>query len=149
MADIVPPEKRSAMMAAVRGKDTKPELILRRMLHRAGFRYRLHRRDLPGAPDVVFPGRRLVIFVHGCFWHGHAGCRYATVPKTRREFWVAKVEANRARDARVEDALRRQGWRVLVIWECETRKLDELGERLVSLLQSQLPAAPSLGQRGS
>ncbi len=152
MADIVPPEKRSAMMSAVRGKDTKPELVVRRMLHHEGFRYRLHRRDLPGAPDLVFPKRRVAMFVHGCFWHGHEACRYATVPKTRRDFWVAKVEANQARDARAEEALRKNGWRVVVVWECETRRPDELRHRLVAQLlrrnpKYNLPVSGSLGQR--
>ena len=141
-------------MAAVRRKDTKPELIVRRMLYREGFRYRLHRKGLPGSPDLVFPKQRVAIFVHGCFWHGHPGCRYATVPKTRREFWLAKVEANRARDARAEEALRKQGWTVFVIWECETRKPDELRQRLFARLPSinpkfDLPISGPIGQRGS
>jgi DNA mismatch endonuclease, patch repair protein len=134
MADIVTPEKRSAMMAAVRGKNTKPELIVRQLVHRAGYRFRLHRRDLPGAPDLVLPSRRVAIFVHGCFWHGHSGCRYATVPKTRREFWLAKVKANRLRDARAKRALQKSDWRVIVIWECETRHSERLQKVLLPRL---------------
>lgn len=152
MVDIVSPEKRSAMMAAVRTKNTRPELIVRRILHREGLRYRLHRSDLPGAPDLVFPKRRTVIFVHGCFWHGHDGCRYATVPKTRREFWIAKIDANRARDARAVEALRKDGWNVIVVWECETRRPDELRQGLLARLRqsrarSELPVSDWLMQR--
>ena len=95
-------------------------MIVRRALHALGFRFRLHRRDLPGSPDIVLPRHRSVIFVHGCFWHRHAGCRRTTMPKTRAAFWQAKFDANQARDAQVEDALRRAGWWVHVIWECET-----------------------------
>ncbi len=113
------PEARRRIMRAVRGKDTKPELALRSMLHRAGYRFRLHRRDLPGTPDLAFPGRMRAIEVRGCFWHAHEGCPRARVPATRREYWVPKLEANRARDARNAKALRRLGWRLLVVWECE------------------------------
>jgi DNA mismatch endonuclease (patch repair protein) len=98
MADVFSPEKRSAVMASIRSKDTGPQLLVRRLLHGMGYRFRLHRRDLPGTPDLVLPGRRKAIFVHGCFWHGHEGCRLATSPATRREFWEAKISANRRRD---------------------------------------------------
>ena len=134
LADIVSREKRSAMMAAVRGKDTKPELVVRRLVHRAGYRFRLHRKNLPGAPDLVLPSRRIAIFVHGCFWHGHLGCRYATVPKTRRAFWVGKIKANRLRDARAKRALQKSDWRVIVIWECDTRNAERLREVLLPYL---------------
>jgi DNA mismatch endonuclease (patch repair protein) len=118
-------------MAAIRGKHTKPELIVRRGLHRRGLRFRLHRSDLPGRPDLVFPSRRVVVFVHGCFWHAHEGCRYYQLPATHRERWRVKLEENRARDQRHETALRVMGWRVIVVWECELRtgaatRLDEL-----------------------
>ena len=105
------------MMAGIRGKDTRPEMILRRGLHARGFRFRLHDRRLPGSPDLVFPGRRAVIFVHGCFWHGHA-CPLFRLPATRQAFWRAKIEGNVARDATAEAALRADGWRVLTVWEC-------------------------------
>lgn len=118
--------QRSAIMRAVKGKDTKPEMAVRRALHSLGFRFRLQRRDLPGCPDIVLPGRRLAIFVHGCFWHRHADCRKTTTPKTRIDFWTAKFEANAARDKRVERELVAAGWKVLVVWECQTKKPEDL-----------------------
>lgn len=113
------------MMAGIRGKDTRPEMILRRGLHARGFRYRLHDRRLPGSPDLVFPGRRAVIFIHGCFWHGH-GCHLFRLPATRREFWEAKIEGNRARDEAAGAALLAAGWRVLTIWECALKGRERL-----------------------
>lgn len=110
-------------MARVRSTDTKPEIIIRKGLHAAGFRFRLHARSLPGRPDLVMRKHRCVIFIHGCFWHGHEGCPYFRLPKTRPEFWSAKIGANQARDRRVVDALTKEGWRVLVIWECATRSI--------------------------
>lgn len=125
-------------MARVKGKDTKPELRVRRLLHALGYRFRLHRRDLPGTPDLVFPGRRAVIFVHGCFWHRHPdpGCWRARLPKSRPEFWIPKLEANAARDAVNLAALAALGWRVLTIWECETtpRGAQELAARARAFL---------------
>ena len=117
MPDIVSFATRSRMMAAIRGKNTKPELIVRSALHRRGFRYRLHSRDLPGRPDVVLPKWNAVIFVHGCFWHGH-DCHLYRLPATRTEFWQAKITRNRAVDARAIKALRKEGWRVALVWEC-------------------------------
>ncbi len=113
------------MMAGIRGKDTKPEMILRRGLHARGFRYRLHDKRLPGAPDLVFPARNAVIFVNGCFWHGHE-CHLFRLPSTRQEFWREKIERNRARDAAAEAALLADGWRVLTIWECALKGRDKL-----------------------
>lgn len=113
------------MMAGIRGKDTRPEMTLRRGLHARGFRFRLHDRRLPGAPDLVFPGRRAVIFVHGCFWHGH-DCHLFRLPATRQEFWRAKIEGNAVRDAATEDALVGAGWRVLTIWECALKGRERL-----------------------
>jgi DNA mismatch endonuclease (patch repair protein) len=121
MVDIVSPSNRSRMMAGIQAKNTKPELIVRRMLFAAGYRYRLHRRDLPGAPDIVISRRNVVVFVHGCFWHLHQGCRFAKMPATRPEFWKAKLEANAARDIRAAGELQALGWRVLWVWECATR----------------------------
>lgn len=121
MADVVSRAVRSRMMAGIRGTDTRAERTVRRLLFASGFRFRLHRRDLPGTPDVVLPGRRVAVFVHGCFWHAHAGCRYAKLPATRPEFWEEKLRANVLRDRDAEAALRQQGWRVLCVWECATR----------------------------
>lgn len=124
-------------MASIRGKDTKPEMVVRRLLYEMGYRFRLHRRDLPGTPDIVFTGRRAVIFVHGCFWHHHEGCRLAAVPATRRDFWEAKITANKARDRRAVAQLRRDGWRVAVVWECQTREVGGLGYRLKRFLDTE------------
>jgi len=135
MADVLTPEQRRRCMAAIRGKDTKPEKIVRSLAHRMGYRFRLHRKDLPGRPDLVFPCRRKVIFVHGCFWHQHPGCRFASRPATRPEFWAKKLSGNRARDRRVQAELRRQGWKVLVVWECQTRNLLNLESRLRRFLE--------------
>lgn len=126
--------KVSSRMAAVRGKDTKPELIVRRLAHMAGYRYRLHCRDLPGRPDIVFPSRRRVIFVHGCFWHHHTGCRRATIPQTRADYWLAKFRRNRERDRIVESRLGELGWEVLVIWECEVGNVSAVRQRLDAFL---------------
>jgi len=119
MTDVFTAEKRSAIMQAVRSKNTGPEQALRRALHKLGFRYRLHVRNLPGSPDLVFPGRRKVIFVHGCFWHRH-GCRKGrSMPATRKAFWEAKFKSNRTRDRRHRERLRRDGWALLTVWECQ------------------------------
>jgi DNA mismatch endonuclease (patch repair protein) len=117
--DIVTPETRSRMMSGIRGRDTKPELAVRRYLHAQGFRYRLHQRDLPGRPDIVLPHHRTIVFVHGCFWHRHEGCRFAYRPKSRQDFWEPKLDGNAARDTRDQQRLRDLGWRVEVVWECE------------------------------
>lgn len=123
MADTFSKSERSRIMAAVKSRDTTPEIFVRRLVHRMGFRYRLHVRALPGVPDLVFPRLRKVINVHGCFWHLH-GCARCRVPSSRRSYWVAKLERNAARDKKVRRALRRAGWRVLVVWECQTRPSD-------------------------
>jgi DNA mismatch endonuclease (patch repair protein) len=127
--DVYGPEKRSAVMRRVRGKDTSPERIVRRLIWRLGGRYRLNRADLPGKPDIVLPARRLAVFVHGCFWHGHDCARGARVPKANRDYWVAKVARNRARDATARAALERAGWRVEVVWECELKDRAALEAR--------------------
>lgn len=118
-------------MAAIRGKDTKPEMLVRSWLHRNGFRFRLHRKDLPGKPDIVLAKYRTVIFVHGCFWHRH-GCSNSSMPSARREFWEAKLTANTLRDIRSQRLLRREGWRVIVVWECELRKRFDASVRRVA-----------------
>ena len=122
MADVVDPATRSRMMSGIRAKDTKPEMLVRRALHKAGFRYRLHDKKLPGKPDIVLPKYRTVVFVHGCFWHGHC-CKHFKWPKTRVEYWRTKIEGNVARDAKAVSSLQEQGWRVLTVWECEIRSL--------------------------
>ncbi|HIB8626381.1 very short patch repair endonuclease [Pseudomonas aeruginosa] len=121
---------RSDIMRAVKRAHTAPEITVRQMLHALGLRFRLQRRDLPGSPDIVMPRFHTAIFVHGCFWHRHPGCRYATTPKIRQEYWVPKFMANVERDARKESQLRELGWKVLIIWECETRDRGELMTRL-------------------
>ena len=132
MTDIVDTERRSELMAGIRGRDTAPELAVRRIAHRMGFRFRVHRKDLPGRPDLVFPKHRLAVFVHGCFWHRHEGCRFASNPKSRVAFWKEKFAANVDRDARQEAALKELGWSVLVIWECETRNKAAVERRLAA-----------------
>jgi DNA mismatch endonuclease (patch repair protein) len=111
---------RSQMMAAVRSKNTKPELLVRRLAHAMGYRFRLHRNDLPGTPDIVFPGKRKVIFVHGCFWHSHEGCKRAARPASNIEFWDRKLNGNVRRDQRDYRKLKQQGWKILTIWQCQT-----------------------------
>ena len=136
LADIVDNQRRSELMAGIRGSDTAPELAVRRIAHRLGLRFRLHRKDLPGRPDLVFPKHRLVVFVHGCFWHQHSECRYSHIPKSRIEYWTEKFARNIARDRQNEDALRFSGWRVLTIWECEVKDEKAVEQRLISEVQS-------------
>lgn len=124
--DIVTTKQRSAMMSKIRGRDTRPELQMRKIAHRLGLRFRLHRRDLPGTPDLVFPARRKAVFVHGCFWHSHAGCKYAYRPKSNIAFWENKLQKNLERDIRAAQELKALGWDVIVIWECETKDNDQL-----------------------
>lgn len=130
MTDVFSPAQRSQIMSRIRGKDTKPEILVRKVIHSQGFRYGLHRQDLPGTPDIVLTRQRKIIFVHGCFWHGHSGCSRAALPKSKRGFWKQKIEANQARDQKARRALRRLGWSVLVIWQCETNKADQLARKL-------------------
>ena len=135
------PEHRSWTMAQVKSKDTSPEMIVRRLLHSMGYRYRLHSKTLPGKPDLVFSGRRKVVFVHGCFWHGHDCKRGARIPATRREYWTAKVGRNRERDARNVTSLEQAGWNVMTVWECELKDRVALADRLHQFLGGQ----PSFG----
>ena len=134
MVDKLSPAARSALMGRIRRSDTKPEWIVRRLLHRLGYRFRLQWKAAPGRPDVAFPGRRRIIFVHGCFWHQHEGCRHATMPRTRTDFWREKFARNRARDARDLERAAAEGWDALVIWECETADAEALRERLEAFL---------------
>lgn len=141
MADIVNRATRSRIMAAIRGKDTKPELALRKALHARGHRYRLYGKGLPGKPDLVFPKYHAVCFVHGCFWHRHPGCKYATMPKTRAAFWASKFTATVARDQRNHTRLLEAGWRIAVVWECSLRGngLAETVSQVTDWLTSDCP----------
>jgi DNA mismatch endonuclease (patch repair protein) len=130
MTDKISKERRSANMRAVRNQDTGPEMRVRQVSHGLGYRFRLHRRDLPGKPDLAFPGRRKVIFVHGCFWHQHKGCRRASMPQSNVGFWRHKLERNAARDADHLTTLKAHGWKSLVIWECETKDNRWLAMRI-------------------
>jgi DNA mismatch endonuclease (patch repair protein) len=132
--DTVDAAKRSEIMRRVRGRDTGPEMIVRRLTHSLGFRYRLHDRELPGCPDLVFRSRKKVIFVHGCFWHQHKGCRRAQLPTSRADYWAAKLRANKKRDARNCKELSQAGWKVLTLWECHLGDLDRLARSINSFL---------------
>jgi DNA mismatch endonuclease (patch repair protein) len=134
--DTVSRERRSEIMARVRGKDTRPELLVRRLIFAMGYRYRLHAKELPGRPDIVFRKRGKAILVHGCFWHRHARCALARLPKSRAEFWLPKLEGNRERDARNKRALARMGWKVMTIWECEIKGTKVLRERIRRFLDA-------------
>lgn len=125
MTDRLAPDRRRYLMQQVRSKDTKPERTVRSLLHSLSYRFRLHRKDLPSTPDIVFPSRRVALFVHGCFWHGH-GCRIGQLPKSRLDYWRPKIETNRARDYRKETSLAENGWRVVVVWQCELRDIEAL-----------------------
>jgi DNA mismatch endonuclease, patch repair protein len=134
VVDTLTPERRSGNMRQIRSKNTAPEVLLRRMLHREGYRFRLHRPDLPGKPDLVFPARRKVIFVHGCFWHQHPGCREGRVPGSRRDYWEPKLARNQQRDMATQAALKEQGWQYLIVWECEVKNSNKVLEALLSFL---------------
>lgn len=130
MVDILSPEKRSWNMSRIKSGNTKPEVLVRSLLHRMGYRFRLHRKDLPGKPDIVLPKYKIVIFVHGCFWHRHQGCKYAYNPKSRVEFWQKKFKENMERDKKNQKELGDSGWNIMLIWECETKDIEMLVERL-------------------
>ena len=135
MVDHVTPERRSFIMSSVQSKNTKPEMLVRRALHKMGYRYRIHRRDLPGSPDLVFPGRKKAIFVHGCFWHGH-GCKWGRLPKSKLDYWQPKIKANRKRDRRDLKALRDDGWCVKVVWACELREPEATLGKIAIFLEA-------------
>jgi len=135
MPDRLSPEERSAHMRRIRKVDTKPELVVRRTAHRLGYRFRLHRRELPGTPDLVFPRLRKVVLVHGCFWHQHPGCRLARLPKSRLDYWLPKLRRNQERDAQAIKSLRRLGWRVLVLWECQAAREEAVAGRIAAFLR--------------
>jgi DNA mismatch endonuclease (patch repair protein) len=133
MADVHSKEVRSYNMSRIKGKDTKPEMLVRKFLFSKGFRYRIHVKDLPGKPDIVLPKYKTVIFIHGCFWHGHEGCKYFVMPKTRTEWWAEKINKNISNDKKHYQLLTEQGWKILNVWECELKK-NKLEEALSSLL---------------
>ena len=137
MSDTVDPQRRSKIMSHIRAKGMKPEMRVRHLAHSIGYRYRLHRKDLPGKPDLVFPGRRKVIFVHGCFWHQHAapGCKITRLPQSNRDYWLPKLEHNVARDAEHAAKLNELGWEVLILWECEVEEYTGLRERIRKFLE--------------
>lgn len=140
MTDFLTPEKRSELMRKVKTQDTAPEMAVRKILYSLGYRYRLHDTRLPGKPDIVFKKWRKIIFVHGCFWHGHNGCKKSTLPKTARIFWKTKIQNNKKRDLRDITLLRQLGWDIFVVWECETRDLSTLTKRLVVFMKDQFEA---------
>jgi len=152
--DIVSPQKRSEMMSGIRGKNTKPEMLIRSILFKAGYRFRLHRKDLPGTPDIVMPGRRVAIFIHGCFWHRHHDCSLARLPKSNAEFWKAKLSENGRRDRTQYRELAKLGWRVLVIWECAIRREHDIARLAASIARwidsggsfSEIPPGESSGR---
>jgi len=149
MTDVFDAEKRSAVMRRVKGRDTGPERLVRKALTGLGARYRLHRKDLPGSPDIVMAGRRLALFVHGCFWHGHDCARGARVPKANRDYWTAKVARNRVRDEAARAALEAAGWRVETLWECELKDEAALVVRLEALLAGQAAARAAASARAA
>ena len=130
MSDILSKSERSQRMSLIRSRNTKPEMFIRKTVYSLGYRYRLHNNKLPGRPDLTFAGMSSVIFVHGCFWHQHEGCKYGRMPKSHREYWVPKLNGNKLRDKSNIGKLERRGWRVMVIWECETKNLDEIRIRI-------------------
>lgn len=135
--DFLTPEQRSERMRRIKGKDTAPERVLRKLIFALGYRYRLHRRDLPGSPDLVFPGMQKAIFVHGCFWHFHKKCGKNVVPSTRQEYWLPKLEANRARDKRKSAQLRKMGWRTLTVWECQLKNKSATTKTVLKFLENE------------
>jgi DNA mismatch endonuclease, patch repair protein len=139
MVDTLTPAERSARMRLIRSRNTSPEMRVRRAVHRMGFRYRLHVKNLPGKPDIVFPRHKVVLFVHGCFWHRHRDpdCKLARMPKSRVQFWLMKLEGNQSRDRTKEQLLRDLGWRVVVIWECDTKKPETLNAAIREALETQ------------
>lgn len=143
--DPKPDAARSALMSRIGPRDTAPERVVRKLLSQLGFRYRLHNRKLPGTPDICLHGKRKIIFVHGCFWHRHKRCRRATTPKTRRAFWADKFEANVRRDRRNVRALKKIGWDVLIVWECQSRSPEALRKRLLSFVERSAPTRPGKG----
>lgn len=142
MTDVFSKSKRSEVMSRIKGQNTKPELVVRSLLHRMGYRFRLHKADLPGKPDIVLSRYKAVIFVHGCFWHRHKDCKFAYTPKTRTDFWLKKLEANVIRDQQVKADLEQLGWRVITVWECELRTSEHLSVRLTAGINGNKQGLP-------
>ncbi len=136
MADVHTKAQRSYNMSRIKGKDTKPEMLVRKHLHAQGFRYKLHDKTLPGKPDLVLPKYKTVIFIHGCFWHGHAKCKYFTIPKTRTEWWTEKIAKNKANDEKAVKLLRKEGWKIITVWECKL-KPAQLNTTLTNLVKKR------------
>ncbi|QDF95364.1 very short patch repair endonuclease [Azoarcus sp. DD4] len=137
MIDTRTKEERSEIMSMVHSKDTKPELLIRRLIYGMGFRYRLHCKELPGKPDIVMIGRKKIIDVRGCFWHGHEGCKYGRLPKSREDFWKAKIDRNRERDSKNQRMLNEAGWQVFVVWQCELKDIETLKTRLHEFIEAK------------
>jgi len=137
MPDRFTSQERSRIMSRIKGRDTKPEKFVRSLLHAMGYRFRLHRKDLPGKPDIVLPKHRKVVFVHGCFWHGHSDCCRAERPKANADFWNKKIDANMARDANAQSSLNKLGWDFLVLWQCEMRDVEKLQRNLECFLNGK------------
>lgn len=146
MSDVFTRAKRSEVMSRIRGRDTEPERVVRSMIHRMGYRFRLNQADLPGKPDIVLSRFGTAIFVHGCFWHRHKGCRFAYTPKSRTRFWLGKLESNVIRDRRVSRELAKLGWHVVTVWECELRSPDRLSKRLEATLNRRCQTRTPLGR---
>ena len=142
MPDTVTAATRSRIMSKIKSKDTKPEIVVRRLLHGLGYRYRLHRTDLPGRPDLVFPSRRKIILVNGCFWHNHLGCEDSHIPADNREYWQSKLTRNRERDERNLSLLKLDGWDVTIVWECQMKDMDMVAERLIEFLEKDTSSNP-------
>ncbi|HPT73067.1 MAG TPA: DNA mismatch endonuclease Vsr [Candidatus Cloacimonadota bacterium] len=130
MVDRISEEQRSWNMSRIKSKNTKPEMVVRSLLHKMGFRFRLHVKDLPGKPDIVLPKYKTVIFVNGCFWHQHEGCKRATIPKSNQEYWLTKLDMNVQKDQQIQVALIEMKWKIMIVWECELKRLDEIMEKL-------------------
>ena len=133
MTDHLTPEKRSWNMAQIKDRDTKPEMIVRSMLHRMGYRFRIHRKNMPGKPDIVLPKYKTVLFVHGCFWHRHRDCKFATTPKSNESFWKEKFDRNVANDRKHQQSLKQMGWQVIVVWECELTDMEQLIKKIEAI----------------
>ncbi|WP_241494473.1 very short patch repair endonuclease [Pseudomonas asplenii] len=142
MMDTISAKERSNIMSRVKSKNTRPEMFIRRMLHRAGFRYRLHDTTLPGKPDIVFPRKRKIIFVNGCFWHRHEGCKQAKIPKSNQVFWHAKLEGNKMRDKCNLRELHNAGWETMIVWECELKDVQTLEKKLLEFLSGETTLQP-------
>jgi DNA mismatch endonuclease (patch repair protein) len=149
MVDRLPPERRSENMRRIRSQNTIPELVLRTLVHKLGHRFRLHHKDLPGKPDLVFPSLRKVIFVHGCFWHQHSKCREGRIPGSRREYWLPKLTRNQERDATTRRVLKKEGWKVLVVWECQLKSRAKVNKIVSRFLAAPLSKSSRLREKGS